>query len=67
METFEKTEGLTIEEFTPQKITRTNCTSVTARIYDIQGLLVPVTQKLKWDLRKLISEAPSWTNPISDR
>ena len=63
---YEDTEGLSIDEYTPEKITRTNCTSVTARIYDIQGLLAPLTLKLKSDLRTLISHEASWTNPIPD-
>ena len=63
---YEDTSGITIDEFTPNKITRTNCTSVAARIYDIQGLLAPLTLKLKNDLRTLISFEPSWTNPIPD-
>ena len=63
---FEDTSGMSIEEFTPQSITRTNCTSVVARIYDIQGLLAPLTLKLKNDLRSLISYEPTWKNPIPD-
>merc|ERR1711893_127003 len=52
---YEDTEGKTIEEFTPKGLTRTNCTSVTARIYDTQGMLAPLTLKLKYDLRRLIA------------
>ena len=63
---YEDTKGISIDEYTPEKITRTNCTSVTARIYDIQGLLAPLTLKLKNDLRTLISFEPSWTAPIPD-
>ena len=63
---YEDTTGITIDEYTPDKITRTNCTSVAARIYDIQGLLAPLTLKLKNDLRTLISFEPSWTSSIPD-
>ena len=63
---FDQTSGLSIDEFTPPEITRTNCTSVTARIYDTEGLLTPITLKLKNDLRKLITYEPSWTKPIPD-
>ena len=62
----DQTEGLSIDEFTPQQITRTNCTSVTARIFDITGLLAPLTLKLKYNLRQLISFEPSWNKPIPD-
>ena len=63
---FDQSEGVSIEEFTPKQITRTNCTSVTARIFDISGLLAPLLLKLKSDLRKLITFEPSWTLPIPD-
>ena len=63
---FEQSSGISIEQYTPQHITRTNCTSVTARIFDITGLLAPVTLKMKYHLRKLISHEPSWTKPIPD-
>ena len=36
---YDQTKGISYEEFTPQQLTRRNCTSVTARVYDIQGLL----------------------------
>ena len=41
------------------------CTSVSARIYDIPGFTAPLSLKLKYDLRELIKEDPSWDNPIS--
>ena len=63
---FDQTKGLSFDEFTPKKITRTNCTSVTARIFDITGKLSPLTLKLKSDLRQLISFEPSWKDPIPD-
>ena len=46
---FDQTTGISIDEFTPAEITRTNCNSV--RIFDITGLLAPL---LKSDLRQLI-------------
>ena len=63
---FDQTTGISVDEFTPTKITRTNCTSVTARIFDITGLLAPFTLKLKSDLRRLITFEASWKNPIPD-
>ena len=63
---YDKSLGISIEEFTPKEITRTNCTSVTARIFDISGLLAPLLLKLKSDLRKLITFEPSWKLPIPD-
>ena len=40
-------------------------TSVVARIYDIPGLLAPLSLKLKFDLRKLIVADPGWDTVIS--
>ena len=54
----------TVDQFTPENIMRTNCMSVVARIYDIQGLLAPLTLKFKNDLRNLIKVQPSWTESI---
>ena len=56
---YEDTVGLTVDQFTPENIKRTNCTSVVARIYDIQGLLAPLTLKFMKDLRNLIKVQPS--------
>ena len=42
--------GKTVEDYVPDQITRTNCTSVVAFIWDTQGLLAPLTLKLKHDL-----------------
>ena len=63
---FEDSFGMTIDDYTPKKLTRTNCTSVLARMYDPQGLLAPLTLKMKNDLRRLIEIDPSWTIPMSE-
>ena len=47
------------------KLTRRMCTSVAARLYDISQKLASLHLRLKFDLRKLIKENPSWDNPIS--
>ena len=56
-----------LEDFVPQELSRRQCTSVVARIYDLTGKLAPVTLKFKDSLRKLIIENPSWDEPISPR
>ena len=61
-----KFSGGSIEQFVPEVLTRRMCTSVAARIYDVPGLLAPLSLKLKFDLRKLILADPSWDTPISD-
>ena len=55
-----------LEQFVPEVLTRRMCTSVAARIYDVPGLLAPLTLKLKFDLRKLILVDPSWDASIPD-
>ena len=55
-----------LEEFLKdKKITRRNCTSVVARMYDNFGKLEPLKLRLKHDLRQLIFENPAWDDPIS--
>ena len=57
-----------IENFVENKvITRRNCTSVIARIYDLCGKVAPLTLRFKHDLRRLIEENPEWDDPISAR
>ena len=54
-----------IADFVPEILTRRMCSSVSARIYDVPGLLAPLTLKLKYDLRKLIHSDPGWNTPCS--
>ena len=65
LQKFEGSFGIKIEDFVPKVLTRRMCTSVSARIYDIPGFTAPLSLKLKYDLRELIKEDPSWDNPIS--
>ena len=60
----QKFEGGSIEEFVPEVLTRRMCTSVAARIYDVPGLLAPLSLKLKHDLRKLIEVDPTWDGAV---
>ena len=54
-----------IEIFTPEQITRRQCTGVVARVWDILGKVAPITLKLRHDLRKLIISNPDWDSPLS--
>lgn len=56
-----------LEDFVPHNLSRRQCTSVVARIYDLTGKLAPITLKFKDGLRKSIDENPSWDEPISPR
>ena len=44
---FEDSSNVTIDEYTPQQLTRTNCASILARMYHPQGLLAPLSLKIK--------------------
>ena len=52
-----------LENFTPEEITRRQCTGIVARVWDILGKVAPVTLKLRHDLRKLIVSNPEWDTP----
>ena len=56
-----------LDQFVPKHLSRRNCTSVVARIYDLTGKLAPLTLKFKYDLRRLIEENPSWDDALSER
>ena len=57
--------GGSLDEFVPANLSRRMCSSVAARIYDVPGLLAPLTLKLKFDLRKIILVDPSWDTALS--
>ena len=59
-------DGGSMGDFVPKLLTRRMCSSVSARIYDVPGLLAPLLLKLKFDLRKLIQEDPGWDVPCSE-
>ena len=65
MKRFDGSFGITMEQFVPQTLSRRNCSSVSARIYDLAGKLAPLTLRLKYDLRQLIKSNPDWDDPIS--
>ena len=64
---FDEEKDGSLEKFVDElgSVSRRNCTSVVARLYDLLGKLAPVTLRFKHDLRKLIAVDPSWDNPIS--
>ena len=65
LEKFDGSFGLTMEEFVPKDLTRRMSTSVVARIFDVPGLLAPLSLKLKFDLRKVLEVDPSWDSSFS--
>ena len=57
--------GKTVAEFTPQVITRRQCTGVVAKVWNVLGKLATITLKMKYDLRRLIIDNPEWDSPLS--
>ena len=62
---FDGTFGLSIDEFTPENLSRRMCSSVSARKFDLLGKAAPLDLRLKNDLRKLILIDSDWDKPIS--
>ena len=54
-----------IDQFTPEQITRRQCTGIVAQVWDILGKVAPITLKLRHDLRKLIITNSDWDAPLS--
>ena len=50
----------------PQILTRKHCHSQVARIYDITGLLTPITASMKEDLHDLVDRGIPWKDQIPD-
>ena len=65
-ESLEIYEGGAFADFVPTTLSRRMCTSVTARIYDVTGILAPLTLKLKFDLRKILRVDPDWDKPVGE-
>ena len=49
-----------LDKFIPQKITRRIVTRLTARIFDIRGLLAPILVGLRLDIRHTVSATKGW-------
>ena len=50
----------------PNKLTRRICTSKAAKIFDMTGLLTPITATLKLDIHDLVQRQLSWDDAIPD-
>ena len=66
LDVYDVTKHGSIENFLKNKVvTRRVCTSFVARVYDMYGKIEPLKLRLKYDLRRLIYDNPSWDDPIS--
>ena len=48
-----------------ENLSRRDCQSITARIFDPLGKQTPLTAKLKFDLRRVVRLDPDWDRPIA--
>ena len=50
----------------PEKLTRRQCTSKVAEIYDLTGMLTPIVATLKLDLHELVTRKLQWDDVVPD-
>ena len=50
----------------PQKLTRRHCVSKVAEVFDLTGMLTPITASMKLDLHTLIQRQLKWDDVIPD-
>ena len=50
----------------PEKLTRRHCVSKVAEIFDLTGLITPITASLKLDLHTLVQRNLQWDDTISN-
>ena len=54
-----------MESFVPKRLTKRMVTSKFMGIFDIKGLIIPLTARFKRDLRRIVIDTPGWDTPIS--
>ena len=54
-----------MDDFVPQYLTRRQITSKHMGVFDIKGLLIPLTARCKRDLRDVFKETPKWDHAVS--
>ena len=50
----------------PTKLTRRQCTSKLAEVFDIAGMLTPITATMKYDLHQLVTRKLDWDDTIPE-
>ena len=53
-----------MDNFVPLKLTKLQVTSKFMGIFDLRGLLIPLTARLKKDLRDVVATTPEWDHGI---
>ena len=55
-----------MDNFVPLKLTKRQVTSKFMGIFDLRGLLIPLTARLKRDLRDIVATTPEWDHGIEN-
>ena len=55
-----------MDTFVPQKLTKRMITSKFMGVFDLLGKLIPLTARMKKDLRKMIRATPTWDEAVSN-
>ena len=55
-----------MDKFVPRKLTKRQVTSKFMGIFDLRGLLIPLTSRLKRDLRDIVAVTPEWDHGVVD-
>ena len=55
-----------MDKFVPQKLTKRIIASKFLSVFDITGKLIPLTSRMKRDLRRMIQDTPTWDEAVTD-
>ena len=60
------TSNTDMDAFVPKKLTRRQITSKHMGVFDIKGILIPLTARCKRDLRDVFKETATWDHAVSE-
>ena len=60
----DKTSFTDMDNFVPTKLTKRQVTSKFMGLFDLRGLLIALTARLKRDLRRIVASTPGWDHGI---
>ena len=55
-----------MDDFVPRRLTTRQITSKHMGVFDIKGLLIPLTARCKRDLRDVFKETTAWDHAVSE-
>ena len=60
------TSSTDMNDYAPKRLTRRQITSKQMGVFDIKGLVIPLTARCKPALRDVFKETPTWDLAVSD-